>query len=66
MTINTMRIELTLAEKGWTRAELAARCGISRQNVSTILRRGTAEPKTIGKLAAGLGVQAADIIREEA
>lgn len=64
MTINKTRIELTLAEKGWTRAELAARCGISRQNVSTILRRGTAEPKTIGKLAAGLGVPVADIIDE--
>ena len=64
MTINATKIELTLAEMGWTR-ELAARCGISRQNVSTILRRGTAEPKTIGKLAAGLGVQAADIIKKE-
>lgn len=66
MTINTTRIELTLAEKGWTRAELATRCGISRQNVSTILRRGTAEPKTIGKLAAGLGVDPAEILKEEA
>ena len=65
MTINATKIELTLAEMGWTRAELAARCGISRQNVSTILRRGTAEPKTIGKLAAGLGVQAADINKKE-
>lgn len=64
MTINTTRVELTLAERGWTRAELAARCGISRQNVGTILRRGTAEPKTIGKLAAGLGVPVTDIIKE--
>lgn len=65
MTINAQWIELTLAEKGWTRAELAARCGISRQNVSTIIRRGTAEPKTVGKLAAGLGVSVADIISKE-
>lgn len=65
MTINKARIELTLAEKGWTRAELARRCGISAQNVSTILRRGTCEPKTAGKLAAGLGAPVAEIIREE-
>lgn len=66
MIINTQRIDLVLAENGWTRAEFTARCGISRQNVSTIIRRGTAEPKTVGKLAQGLGVPVADIIREEA
>lgn len=65
MTINTQRLEVMLAERGLTKAALAESCGISRQNVSTILRRGTAEPKTIGKLAAGLGVQAADIIKKE-
>ena len=65
MTINTQRIELMLAERGMTKAALAASCGISRQNVSTIIRRGTAEPKTVGKLAAGLGVPVTDIIKEE-
>ena len=66
MTINTQRIELMLAERGLTKAALAESCGISRQNVSTIIRRGTCEPKTAGKLAAGLGVPVADIIKEEA
>ncbi len=65
MTINTHYIELTLAERGLTKAALAASCGISRQNVSTIIRRGTCEPKTAGKLAAGLGVSVADIIKED-
>lgn len=64
MTINTQRIETLLAERGLTKAAYAANCGISRQNVSTIIRRGTAEPKTVGKLAAGLGVPVADIIEE--
>lgn len=64
MTINTRYIELALAERGLTKSGLAESCGISRQNVSTILRRGTAEPKTIGKLAAGLGVPVTDIIKE--
>ena len=64
MTINTRRIETMLAERGLTKKELAANCGISAQNVSTIIRRGTCEPKTAGKLAAGLGVPVADIIKE--
>lgn len=64
MTINTQRIEMMLAERGLTKAAYAQRCGISRQNVSTIIRRGTCEPKTAGKLAAGLGVPVADIIKE--
>ena len=64
MIINTTRIELMLAERGITRTSLAANSGISRQNISTIIRRGTCEPKTAGKLAAGLGVPVADIIKE--
>lgn len=65
MTIKTQYIKLALADNGWTWAEYAARCGISRQNVSTIIRRGTCEPKPAGKLAAGLGVPVADIIKQE-
>jgi len=64
MTINTQRIETMLAERGLTKAAYAENCGISRQNVSTIIRRGTCEPKTAGKLAAGLGVPVAEIIKE--
>ena len=64
MTINTQRIDVMLAERGLTKAALAESCGISRQNISTIIRRGTCEPKTAGKLAAGLGVPVAEIIEE--
>lgn len=66
MTINTQRIEAMLAEQGLTKKALAANCGICAQNLSTVLTRGTAAPKTVGKLAAGLGVPVADIIKEEA
>lgn len=66
MTINRTRIETMLAERGLTKAALAANCGISRQNVSTILLRGTCNTITAGKLAAGLGVPVTDIIKEEA
>lgn len=65
MKINAIKIESILAEQGITRTVLAEKCGISRQNVSTVLRRGTCEPKTVGKLALGLGVSVNDIIQVE-
>ncbi len=64
MTINAQYIETRLAELGLTKKALATSCGISAQNVSTIIRRGTCTPVTAGKLAAGLGIPVADIIKE--
>ena len=64
MKISAQRIDTILAERGMTKAALADRAGISRQNISTIIRRGTCEPRTAGKLAAGLGVLLADILEE--
>lgn len=65
MNINATRIETLLAEQSLTKTELAEKCGIARQNISIIIRRGTCEPRTAGKLAAGLGVRVADIIEKE-
>lgn len=62
MNISSLKIEIEMAEKGLTKQELADRCGIARQNVGAIIRRGTCEPKTAGKLAAGLGVPVAAIL----
>ena len=62
MNINAEKIELLLAEQGITKTALADRCGICRQNISIVIRRGTCEPKTAGKLATGLGVPVDDII----
>ena len=62
MNINVIKIDILLAERGMTKKDLADACGISRQNISTIVRRGTCEPKTAGKLAAGLGVHVSDIL----
>lgn len=64
MIINATKIEMLLAEQGLTKAALAEKCGMSRQNISTVVRRGTCEPKTAGKLAMGLGVTIAEIIKE--
>lgn len=62
MNISTTRIESILAEYGMTKTTLAKKCGMSRQNISTIIRRGTCEPRTAGKLAAGLGVSVEELI----
>ena len=53
MNIRTQFIEAKMAEQGLTKKALSANCGISAQNISTA-----------GKLAAGLGVPVADIIKE--
>lgn len=64
MTISALRIETILAERHMTKKDLAEKCQMTRQSVSAIIRRGTAEPKTVGKLAAGLGVPVVEIIME--
>ena len=64
MNIRTQFIEAKMAEQGLTKKALSASCGISAQNISTVIRRGTCEPKTVGKLAAGLGVPVEALIKE--
>lgn len=65
MVIHTQRIEMLMAEQGLTKKALAEKSGISAQNVSTVIRRGTAEPKTVGKLAVGLGVNVSEIAMQQ-
>ena len=65
MKIDTNKIKMFLAERGLTRAAYAELCGISRQNISTILTRGTCEPRTAGKLAKGFGIPVSEIVKEE-
>ena len=66
MIISTTKIETRLAELGMTKKALASSCGVSRQNVSAIIRRRSCEPRTAGKLASGLGVPVSNIIAGEA
>lgn len=65
MRIDANKIKIILAERGMTRAALAAASGLSRQSVSTILTRGTCEPKTAGKIAKALGIPVVEIMKEE-
>lgn len=64
MRLDTQKIKLILAEREMRQVDLAAKCGTSRQSISLILTRGTCEPKTAGKIAKGLGVPVAEIVKE--
>lgn len=56
MFLKSCHIEMLLAERGMTKADLAAKSGISRQSVGSVIKRGSCRPATAGKLARGLGV----------
>ena len=64
MFIKAVRLEGILAERSMTKSELAEKSGLSRQSISTLIKRGTCEPRTAGKLAAALGISVDEIIGE--
>lgn len=63
--LNIPAIKKLLATEALTNIDLSERSGISRQNVSTILRRGTCSTITAGRLARALGVGVETIWKEE-
>ena len=65
MKLDIAKIRLIMAEDALTATAISEKCGVSRQNVSNILTRGTCTPITAGKLARSLGVPVKDIILEE-
>lgn len=65
MKLIKQKILLILAEKGLTKAALADRMGVTRQHLSTIMKRETCTPVTAGKLAKGLGVAVTEIVKED-
>ena len=64
MTIKTTQVEIRMGELGLTRKELAERCNIKPQNLSTILKRGTAGPSTVVRIARVLDLSPDVIIKE--
>lgn len=64
MKLDTVKIVMVLAERGMSKSDLAAKSGVSRQQISTILGRGSCAPKTAGKLAMGLGLSVGEIMKE--
>lgn len=64
MLIDTRKIEIIMAKQELSQVELAKKCGMPRQNLSALLRHGRVQPKTVGKLVKGLGVQVEDLLLE--
>lgn len=62
MRIDVNKIMRLLAEQEMTFSELSLRSTVSRQLISTIVRRGSCTPKTAGRIAVGLGVPVAEIM----
>jgi len=50
------KIEILMAEKDLTLGELAERSRLSRQNLYNIRRSNNPRPKTVKRIAQGLGV----------
>lgn len=65
MKIDSIKIKLLMAEQEINQTNLAERCEISRQSISCLLRCGSCNPKTAGKLAKALGVPVREIIKED-
>lgn len=51
MKLNTWKIKLLLAEREMTLSDLAVKIGVSRQQVSDLLKRETCTLKTLGRIA---------------
>lgn len=64
MDLNTRHVDVLLAERGMKRKNLAEASGLSKSNLSTVLRRGTCTTSTAGKIAKGLGVPVTEITME--
>lgn len=62
MKIDAMKIRLLLAEQEKTQAEIEERLGLKRSSVSRILKQGSCEPQTLGRLARGLGVNPSELL----
>ncbi|WP_368234179.1 helix-turn-helix transcriptional regulator [Anaerotruncus rubiinfantis] len=65
MKISKTKFELLMARKGLTVTKLCELSGISRQSIGAIRYRGTCTPITAAKLAAGLGVDVAEIVESD-
>ena len=64
MTLNVRNIEIKMAEQGLTQTALAKSIGMCTTVISRAIKRGTADPKTVGKLARGLGASVEEVTVE--
>lgn len=66
MKIDVLKLDALQRASGLNCLKLAAKTGISHATISAIRTRGSAQPMTIRRLAAGLGVDLADLVPEAA
>lgn len=65
MRLDSIKIKLLMAELEINQTVLAEKVGVSRQNISLMLCRGTCSITNAGKLAKALGVNVREIVKEE-
>ena len=65
MKLSKEKLELFQARRGISAAELAQAAGLSAQGISALKLRGSCKPETIGKLAAALGVDPAELLEQK-
>lgn len=63
MKIDKMKVDIAMANKGFSAKELSEKCGISQITI-TRLKKGVqkARPETVGKIAKALDVQVENLI----
>lgn len=65
MKINVLMIEKELAKQGLTKKRLAELAGMHRQNITTVMKRGSCEAITAGRISKALGVDITEILAPE-
>ena len=65
MKLNVRKIKLILAVMQMNQSDLAIKCGVNRQQINEVLSRETCSLKTLGRIAKALGVDVAEIVKEE-
>ena len=66
MKIDTNKIALLHASQGKTQSQIADDAGITRATMSIALKRGSARPDTIYKIAKALDIDPLELLRKEA
>lgn len=64
MALNVNKIKILLAERKLSCYAFSAKCGISRQGLSRIFRRGSCNYVTAGRIAEALEVSVSEIVTE--
>lgn len=64
MEISRQKINIAMARKQWTVADLAEAYGVSRARINVILNQRSVSVVSAGRLAAALGVDVTEILED--